>query len=373
MKKKNVLLIAETMEGGVRRHVMDLINGLDTNQFSLTLIYGNRVDATFLNNISNLKRRAELINVCYLTREISPKNDVKALRDIKRVMKEYKPDIVHCHSSKAGVLGRMAAKSLGVKKVFYTPHAYSFQNDGFSPSKKRLFITIEKMLSRRSTTYTFNVSKQERTEALSRKIDRENKFKVIYNGLPLVDLPDKIQLRTELGLSGDTYIVGNNGRLSDQKKPLSFLRVANEVIKKNKAIHFVWAGDGPLYDECMDFIKMNQLEDNVHMLGFREDAEMIVNAYDLFLITSSHEGLPYCLIEAMRASVPIIGFAHSGIGEIVTEENGVLVSSEDEAVSEIVNHMKNRVFSKEVIFSNFEHYYSIDKMLKDLHSAYISQ
>lgn len=352
---------------------MDLIKGLDTNQFSLTLLYGNRVDATFLNDISSLKRRAELIHVRYLTREISPKNDMKALREIKRVMKEYRPDIVHCHSSKAGVLGRMAAKSMGVKKVFYTPHAYSFQNDGFSPSKKRLFVTIEKVLSRRSTTFTFNVSKQERTEAISRKIDQENKFKVIYNGLPMVELPDKFQLRTELGLSADTYIIGNNGRLSDQKKPLSFLRIAKNVIEKNKAVHFVWAGDGPLYEECIDFIKDNHLEDNIHLLGFREDAEMIVSAYDLFLITSSHEGLPYCLIEALRASVPIIGFTHSGIGEIVTEDNGVLVTSEEEAVSEIVSHMNNRVFSKEVIFSNFEHYYSIDKMLKDLHSAYISQ
>jgi glycosyltransferase involved in cell wall biosynthesis len=373
MNKKNVLLIAETMEGGVRRHVMDLINGLDTNQFSLTLIYGNRVDAAFLNHISNLKQRAELINVPYLTREISPKNDMQALREIKKLMRHYRPDIVHCHSSKAGVLGRMAATSMGIKKIFYTPHAYSFQDDEFSPGKKKLFITIEKILSRRSTTYTFNVSKQERFEALSRNIDRENKFIVIYNGLPSVDLPDRLQLRTELGLSGEAYIVGNNGRLSEHKRPLSFLHIARDVIKENNSIHFVWAGDGPLYDECIDFIRTNQLEDNVHMLGFREDAELIVSAYDQFLITSAHEGLPYCLLEAMRASVPIIGFIQSGIDEIVTEENGVLVADEEEAVSEIINHMKDKKFSKDVIFSNFEHYYSIDKMLKDLHSAYISQ
>lgn len=373
MKKKTVLLIAETMEGGVRRHVVDLINGLDTDRFALTLIYGNRVDESFLSNIDQLKKRAELINICHLTREIRPKKDMQALREIKKIMRDYRPDIVHCHSSKAGVIGRMAAKSLGVKKIFYTPHAYSFQNKDFSPNKRRLFITIEKVLSRRSTTYTFNVSREERIHAINKKIDRENKFKVIYNGVPMVDLPDKYQLRTELGLSGDTYIIGNNGRLSDQKKPLSFLSIAKDVISQNPSIHFVWAGDGPLYDDCMAYIKANQLEDNVHMLGFRTDAEMIVSAYDLFLITSSHEGLPYSLIEAMRASVPIVGFKESGIDEIVTAENGILVSSEEEAGAAIIDYLSNAGLSKEIIFSNFQHYFSIDKMLKDLESVYVSQ
>lgn len=372
MEKKKVLLIAETMEGGVRKHVMDLIDGLDTDRFSLTLVYGNRVDASFLNRMKELRNKAVLINVPYLTREISPKEDIQALREIKKIMKAYRPDIVHCHSSKAGVLGRMAAKAMRVKKIYYTPHAYSFQNNSFSTKKKRLFITIERALSRHSTTFTFNVSREERLSALRERIDQEHKFKVIYNGLPMVDLPDKYQLRTELGLPADTYIVGNNGRLSDQKKPLSFLKVAKEVIAKNPSIHFVWAGDGPLLDECKAFIKSNHLENHVHMLGFREDAEMIVNAYDVFLITSSHEGLPYCLIEAMRASVPIIGYKGSGIDEIVTDENGILVSNENEAANMIISHLSKMTFSKEIIYSNFRHYFSIDKMLKDLESEYVS-
>ncbi|GEN50384.1 glycosyltransferase [Alkalibacterium pelagium] len=372
MEKKKVLLIAETMEGGVRRHVMDLINGLDTDRFTLTLVYGNRVDAPFSKNMNKLKEKAVLIHLPSLTREINIKEDMRALTTLKKIIKLNNPDIVHCHSSKAGVVGRLAAKSSGVRKVFYTPHAYSFQNDSFSQSKKRLFITIERLLSRRSTTYTFNVSQQERSEAIRRKIDRENKFKVVYNGIPMVDLPDKYQLKTELGLTPDTYIIGNNGRLSYQKDPLRFLMIADKVISRNSNIHFVWAGDGPLNDECREYIRAHQLEDNVHLLGFRDDAELIVSAYDLFLITSRHEGLPYSLIEAMRASVPIIGFRDSGIDEIVTEENGVMVDGVEQAEAAILQYVENMTFSKDIIYSNFQHYYSIDKMLKDLQSVYVS-
>lgn len=372
MEMKKVVLIAETMEGGVRRHVMDLINGLDTKQFAVTLIYGNRIDNPFILGMEELKTKAELINVRALTREINPRKDLKALKEIKQIIKAIDPDIVHCHSSKAGAIGRLAAKSLNVKKVFYTPHAYSFVDKNFSQTKKHLFITLERLFSKKMTTYTFNVSQNEKNQALLNKLDEDNKFKVIYNGIPEVQISDKCSLRQELMLTEDTFVVGNNGRLSSQKNPLLFLQIAKEIITLNPLIHFVWAGDGPDYEDCLKFIESNQLEDNIHLLGFRDDAEFIVSDYDIFLMTSGHEGLPYSLIEAMRASVPIVGFVDSGLEEIINKENGILVSNSNEATDKILNYWENMTFSKDSIYSYFQQFFSIEKMLEDIKTVYVS-
>lgn len=372
LDKVKLLLIAETMEAGVRRHVMELIKGLDKNRFSIKLIYGNRVDNVFIKEIESMNKDADLIKLTSLDREINPKLDIRSLVFIRNIIKTFKPDIVHCHSTKAGVIGRLAAKTLNVDKVFYTPHAYSFQSEEFSKTKKLVFIRIEKFLSKRATTYTFNVSDGEKNEALINKIDKEDKFKVIYNGIPSIKLPDKYSIRRELGLPEDSFIIGNNARLCDAKNPLIFLSIAKSVVGKNPRIHFVYCGDGPLYDECIEYIRQNNLERNVHLLGFRDDAEIIVNAYDMFLITSSHEGLPYSLIESMRASVPIMGFSVTGIREIISKDNGILILNEQEASQMIINYSDTMSFSKELIYAYFLERFSIDKMLHDIQTMYVS-
>lgn len=372
MKKKKLLIVAETMEGGVRRHVIDLVNGLDKDIFSIHLIYGNRVDSAFLREIEFLKNFAELTKLDSLDREINPKKDLKSFLSLRGIMKKNEPDIVHCHSSKAGVLGRLAAKSLNIKKVFYTPHAYSFQSEEFSSLKKYLFIAIEKILSKRMTTATFNVSQGEKDEALLYKIDCHDKFKVIYNGIPDIYLPDKSLLRKELGLPERCFVIGNNSRLSEQKNPLSFMAIAEKVIKMNSNIHFVYVGDGPLYDKCAEFINMNKLNSNIHLLGYREDSEFIVKAYDLFMITSRYEGLPYSLIESLRASVPILGFSVTGVKEIVSKENGLLIADEQEASDAILGFYNYMSFSKKIIYSQFQNTFSLEKMIKEIYSLYMS-
>lgn len=372
MEKLKILFIAETMEAGVRRHVVDVIKGLNKDIYSISLVYGNRVDSIFLKEIEILNKYAELIKIDTLVREIDPAKDLKAYLSVRKAMKEFKPDIVHCHSSKAGVIGRLSAKSLKVKKIIYTPHAYSFLSEEFSPFKKFIFINIEKVLSKTTTTFTFNVSDGERKEAVIRKIDNISKFKVIYNGLPLVDFPDKASIKKEIGLPEDCFIIGNNARLSEAKNPMAFMSIARKVIAENPNIHFVYAGDGPLYDSCRQYVEDHGLESHVHLLGFREDAELLVSIYDMFLITSIHEGLPYSLLESMRARVPILGFSVTGVEELITEENGILISTEKEASDVILESYTENRFSKDLIYSTFESKFLLDKMMRDLHSVYIS-
>ena len=305
------------MEGGLRKHIVQLIEQLDQEEFDLYFIHGTKkMDHCFSDQYMQLKDRATFIPCPTFTRNVDVKNDYVTYRFLKQQMKEIQPDIVHCHSSKAGALGRIAAKRNRIEQVFYTPHAYSFLSSEFKQSKKTLFIWIEKMLSRYATKKTFNVSEEERMAGIKLHLDNPSKFIVIRNGLPAIDFPSKKTIKESLGLKESNIVIGNNARLSFQKDPFLFMEVAKEVIQQDPNYHFVWAGDGPLFKEVKAFLIKHDLTGNVHLLGERTDSERIVAGYDHYLITSRYEGLPYSLIEAIRAGVPIIGKKVTGVEEI---------------------------------------------------------
>lgn len=369
-----ILFIVEAMGGGVRRHVVDLIKYLDKDKFDMYLIYSpNRADKAFNDEVVSLSSYCKIIENPFLYREINITNDVKAYREIAKEIKLIKPDIVHCHSAKAGVLGRLASKIKGVDKIFYTPHAYAFQANEFSNPKKKFFTYIERVLSKWCTTKTFNVSKGELQSALNNKIDKKNKFKVIYNGLPKIDFPEKNEVKNHLGISGYKSIIGTNGRLNPQKNPLSFFRIAKRVTDIRNDIAFVWIGDGPLLQECIDYINENDLSQNVFLLGFRNDAEKVVKAFDLFLLTSIYEGLPYAPIEALRAEVPVIASNVVGNNEIVKNSiNGVLYTREQEAVNNIIDLVTGKTnINYNDLKLHYKKNFSIDTMIQELESQYL--
>lgn len=369
--KQKLLLIIEAMSGGAGRHVQDLITHLPQEKFDIFVIYSNhRTNPEFLEKIVTMNEQATFISCDFLVREIKPKFDLLAYQFIAKKIKEIKPDIVHCHSSKAGVIGRLAAKRRGVKKIFYTPHAYSFLAPEFSGKKKFLFVQIEKFLSRFSTTQTFCVSIGEMQAALEVNLDKTDKFQVIYNGLPEIDLPSKETIRAQLGLEKTVVVIGNNARMSEQKNPMFFMEIAQKMIIQNANWHFVWAGDGQLMPLFQSFIKQNGLEENIHLLGERPDSETVVTAYDIFLTTSQYEGLPYAPIEAMRAGVPILATNVVGNSELVIEgKNGYLIDLEwSKSVEEKL--YKAAKMDAQMIKEDFRQRFAIDQMLKQIETEY---
>ncbi|MFQ7233610.1 MAG: glycosyltransferase [Enterococcus hulanensis] len=376
--KKKVLLISESMGGGLRKHVVQLINCLDKQKYELYFIHGTKTtDAVFLEEYEGLKRNATVIPCESFTREIDLKNDLKTLCFIMKKIKEIEPDIVHCHSSKAGAIGRLAAKKEGIKKIFYTPHAYSFLAPEFSDKKKQMFIFIERFLSRYATCLTFCVSEGEKKEALKHKVDVSKKFKVIYNGLPEVDFFESQSIKEELGLSPDTFLVGNNARMSEQKNPILFFEIAKQLSKLNDNYHFVWAGEGPLYEQVRCFIEDNNLKNKTHLLGDRSDSEYLVKGYDLFLITSKYEGFPYAPIEALRAGVPVTGTHVNGISEVIVENiNGYSFDPNNiyRAVQVIDNLFNDRtLINREKILNSYEENFSQKEMIQKIETFYLGE
>ena len=373
LEKKKIVLIVEAMLGGIRQHVCDIVENLDKETYEIYIIYSDlRADETFEKDINRLKKQAKLIKCNAMKRSIG-KDDYIAYKTIVKILKKIQPDIVHCHSSKAGIVGRMAARKCKVPLIIYTPNAYVFQSPQVSIFKKLPYILVERFLSRYATSITINVSKGEMDLAQKYKLDKPEKFILIYNGIPRIELKDKRQIREELGLDENKYYVGVTARCEHQKDPYTFLRIAEKVILLNEEIEFVYIGDGGMQEEMCDWIKEHGLSSKIHMLGFRTDAAFIVGALDLYLSTALYEGLPYSMIEAMRAGVPIIATDTVGNNELVFEGiNGRMfpIRDIDKACKLILKQYKENGTKPQDVKNTFEKRFSTENMMEHLNAVY---
>lgn len=371
--KKKIVMIVEAMLGGIRQHVCDIVESLNQQEYEIYVIYSDlRADDAFKKNKEQFMKYAKLIQCDVMQRSIGVK-DFIAYKEIVSMLGKIKPDIVHCHSSKAGIVGRLAAKKCKVPLIIYTPNAYAFQNPDISFVKKYIYIYAEKILSRYATSLTINVSKGEMKLAQDYKLDRPEKFKLIYNGIPQIKLKEKQQIREELGMDENKFLVGITARCAKQKDPFTFLRIAEETVRRNSDIEFIYIGDGELQEEMNQWIIDHGLEHKIHMLGFRKDAAMIVGVFDLYLSTALYEGLPYSMIEAMRAGVPIIATDTVGNNELVFERiNGRLFPVKDVncAVRMILKQYEKGGIESESVKETFIKEFSMTTMLNRLSEVY---
>ena len=371
---KKVLLIAEAMLGGIRQHVFDIAQGLDKKEFEVYLIYSDkRADDKFFEGINEVGKSVKLIKCNEMERSIGL-HDIKAYRKVKQHIKEIQPDVVHCHSSKAGIVGRLAAKNCKVPLILYTPNAYAFQSPDLSDIKKKIYIYAERYLSRKACSMTINVSKGEMNKALEYKIDVPEKFTLIYNGIPEIDLPDKEILKEKIGLKKNVKYVGFTGRCAKQKDPMTFLEIAKQVITKRDDTEFIYIGDGELQEQMQEWIINNNLTDKIHMLGFRNDSAEIVGAFDVYLSTALYEGLPYSMIEAMRAGVPIIATDCIGNNELVLEGiNGHLfpLGDENRGFVLILKQIDYKEITVNMVINTFKSEFSLKRMIEKISNIYM--
>ncbi len=327
--KVTVMIIAETCKDGVGKHVADLVRNLNKEKYEIVLVHGiRRVDYYFEIMMKMMQGKIISEEVKTFNRNIHPLDDLKALIRINGLMRKYRPEIVHCHSSKAGVIGRMTAKGKSyVKKMYYTPHAYAVQNKELVQIKYRLYLWVEKKMAASQKAYTINVSQGEQQFALRAKIMEDHQSSVIYNAIediPRIPENSRGLIRTELKLSGKQTMVVCVARLYDQKYPDLFLRIAKEVAEERPTIAFVWVGEGPLLEAMVAKVNEESLH-NVHFIGHRKDVHYILDAADIYLSTARYEGMPYTLIEACRSGLPMVASDIIGNNEVVeANKNGYL-------------------------------------------------
>ena len=369
MSKKKVLIISEPGSGGVARHVIDLLGNLNKDKFEVYFIYSSkRADEKYLKNIACLKSEIKAFKIDEMQSKIKPYDDFISLIKILSIIKKINPDIVHCHSSKAGVLGRIAAKFVGVKKIFYTPHAYSFQNIHLSVSKKKVFIIIEKIMSKYFTDKTFNVSIGEKKIAIETLNDNEDKFVVINNGVDKKSDSFNIdELCKRYNIIRSDYIIGNISRLDEQKNPLEFFKIAQSIIYNNLNTRFVWIGNGVLYKVIKNFIEDNNMDDKCLLIPYNEQTEQLIKRFDLFLCTSLYEGYPYVLLDACVNEIPIVCSDVIGNNDIVADNvNGFLYPLGD--IEQAVNMISK---TQNTLFKKYNNVKSVKEMVYEIEANYI--
>jgi len=323
MSRINLLYVITKLElGGAQKQLLSLITHLNKERFNLFLFTAQEglllPEALSINGITLKKSRC-------LERAINPLKDFLALIEIYRFIKKNNIEIVHTHSSKAGILGRFAARLAKVKIILYTVHGWSF-NDYQPRLLRRLFIWLERICAK-FTHKIIVVSHYDKQKGLDNHIGEANKYSLIRYGIDYTEFQPKVQtLRQELGISSNALVIGMVACFKPQKSPQDFIMLASLVRDIPKDLRFILVGDGVLGKKVERLISKFNLKKQVILAGWRRDIPRLLSIIDVFVLTSLWEGLPISVLEAMASSKPVVATHTGGIQEVVIEgKTGFLI------------------------------------------------
>jgi glycosyltransferase involved in cell wall biosynthesis len=263
-----------------------------------------------------------------LVRPIRPVRDAMALLSLVRLFRKERPLIVHTHSSKAGILGRVAADLASVPIVVHSVHGFGF-NDRQPAPLRRVLLGAERFAAGRTTHFVV-VSRANLEQGVRLGLFPRERATLIRSGIPIAAFEEAARsrarggggsLRRELGLPGGAPIVGMIACLKPQKSPLTFVDLAARVAAAVPGSVFVLAGDGELREEVRARVAARGLSERFHLLGWRRDVPELMAALDVLVLTSLWEGLPKVIPQAIAAGVPVVATAVDGTTDII--EDGV--------------------------------------------------
>lgn len=327
-KIRVLLVITGLATGGATNVVLDIASHFNNHpDFDIQLLTGpvtaGKNDVTYLAYERGITTRV----IPSLINHINPIENVRAVADIHRIIVQGHYDIVHTHSSVAGVVGRLAAFAARTCVIVHHVHGWGLQ-DGMSTGTRMLYLGLERLCAR-FTDRIIAVSRPDIQKGLAHRIGTEDKFALIYNGIALEKFRQPVddqQVRSELGLDPDCKLVGMIGRLDEQKNPLDFIRAAAIVTKSYSKVQFLIVGGGSLRPECERLINELDLKEKFFLLGYRNDVARILSTLTITAMSSLWEGLPIAFLEAMSAGKPIVANNVDGASDVVIDgETGFLV------------------------------------------------
>lgn len=261
-----------------------------------------------------------------LRREVNPVRDMLALAELRRLIRNAQPDIIHTHSSKAGFLGRFAARLANVRHIVHTPHGHVF-GGYFHPLATRTFIALER-LAARWTDRIVTLSDEEARDHLRHGIGIPEQYVTIPSG---VDLGPVIGVEPVRLVTGGP-VIGTVARLVPIKGIDFLIQAAPAVLRKLPDSHFLIVGDGELRTALETQARDLGVADRIHFAGFRQDVPALIAGMDLFVLPSLNEGMGRVLVMAMALGKPIVASRVGGVPELLGQgEAGLLIPPADPA------------------------------------------
>jgi glycosyltransferase involved in cell wall biosynthesis len=306
--------------GGAQEVALQVVSGLDRRLFRAVLMAG---PGGLLLDEAQMLPGVEVRIIPSLVREIRPLKDLRALVDLTRAFRQLRPAIVHTHSSKAGIIGRLAAWMAGVPAIVHTIHGYGI-TPRQAPWTRNILIAVERLVGR-ITTFWIAVSNADLNQGLRWRLFTKDTVLLTRPGIdpkPFAGTAKSAvrdRLRLELGAGSSSPLVGTVSCLKPQKAPEDFVKVAALIAQEFPEARFVLAGDGELRGRVEHLVREKALCDRFRLLGWRRDVPLLMSALDVFVLTSHWEGLPCVLLEARAAAIPVVATNVGGAREAIEE------------------------------------------------------
>lgn len=316
-------VITRMIVGGAQETVLLAAALADRERFDPVVLTGPQTGSEGSLHEELAKRGVEVVVVPQLVREVDPRKDVAAVAALARAFRERRLDVVHTNSSKAGVVGRLAARRARVPRVVHTVHGWPF-HDAQRPAANAVWRWLERAAAPLADALVV-VADADRVKGLAAGVGRPEQYVTVRSGLELglygPDAQVRHEVRQELGLPHDARVVGAVNRLSPQKDPLTLLHACAAVLRADPDARLLLVGDGPLRGDVEREVDALGLRGQAVLPGLRADVPRLLTAMDVFVSASRWEGLPRTVLQAMATGVPVVATAADGIVDVV--EDGV--------------------------------------------------
>ncbi|WP_409344186.1 glycosyltransferase family 4 protein [Paenibacillus sp. MBLB4367] len=356
---KILYAITKAEWGGAQVHVFDLIMHAVQNKHECVLVSGE--EGELVERVRGLGVKVVILET--LVREIRIVKDIKAIMGFIGIIKNERPHIVHVHSSKAGIIGRLSCKLTEVPVIF-TAHGWAF-TEGVSRFRKKMFRLVERICANISTKIIC-VSDFDRKLALKNNVGNEKKLITIHNGVKNEDFL----------LEGKPDNLVRIIMVARFSSPKDYKTLLLALPKLSGTFKVLLVGDGELLEQTQEIVYELNLENVVEFLGMRKDVKQLLKNCDIFVLTSNYEGLPISIIEAMGSSLPVVASNVGGVNELVIENyNGFLVGRGDtiKVAESLQKLLDNKILREEMGQASYKRYnemFTLEKMLSKTFSQY---
>jgi glycosyltransferase involved in cell wall biosynthesis len=377
-------IITRLIVGGAQENTLYTAMLLDKKKYAVEVLSGSQTGSEGSLIEEGRSNHVKITLFPSLVRQLNPWTDFKALWQMVGYLRKNHFGIVHTHSSKAGILGRVAAKLAGVPVIIHTVHGWSF-HDHMPWTTKFTYIFLERLCAR-FTNALIVVTERDEQKGLQAGIGNHNQYHTIRSAIPLQEFDpirtNRQSIRTELGIPTDAPVIGSVGRFSAQKNPVDWVNVAEIIEREIPGCWFLMVGDGPLLSQVKSMLHEKKLDKKFVLPGIQRNIPNMLAAMDIFLLTSLWEGLPRVIPQAMSMHLPVVATSVNGSSEILLDGvNGFLCPPRDVAclADRCLRLLKDPEMRQEISLKGSEiaaKFFDLNQMIDqidDLYSSFLSR